>query len=219
MSESFSNNPMLLNPLNNGQNTVPPLAGPAKALPVVLLPEARHFVCSMLNHHMTRSDGKRLAFIFGICKTNDKYDVEYFQNEINSGNPYIREASEKEVEVYGMKMDPKGTMTRQITPQIEARVRQELEIELRNSFEEKLNSIGIVLTDEQRAAMQRKEQESVAAETDSDKLKNTDVTSLLRARMTASVRDGGATVGPVGPVLGGIVGTDKIVNSAESISK
>jgi hypothetical protein len=131
--------------------------------------------------------------------------------EISSGNPYLRVATTEEINNYRMKVDPKGTMAREMTPGIEAKVRAELEITLRAEMEKKLNTVGIVLTDEQREVFQKLVVPPLDPLDDAKKLASTDVVSRLSGAFTGGIKSGSGTI------LGGVAGTDKTTNFAPSI--
>jgi hypothetical protein len=212
MSDNHSNfdpsNPYLLNPMNTGQQQVPQapsFAGMTRAFPVTLRKDPKYYHCTMLNHHMHRSDGKRLAFIFGICETRDEYDIQYLDYEIANNNPFILPATSQQIAIYQMRVDPRGTMIREVTPEIEARVKQELEIELKNSIREKMNTVGITLTDEQKEVLMRimggdsventdPVEENVGPATptmtDAEKLARTDALNKLRGDFGGALSSG-----------------------------
>lgn len=216
MSDAFQQtNPMLLNPENTGQATVQPILGHTAALPVTAAKETKYYHCTMPNHHMHRKDGKRLAFVFGVLKTSDFYDQQYLDGEINGGNPFVRLATVQEVHLYNMKVDPQGTIKAQVLPEVEAEVRVKLEVELRDSFEERLNTLGVVLTEEQKAklkegleqpvvpGLQEPEQNISAANIAGTKL-------VDRLKGGKGIQSGTGTVFPnPGPTLQGISGSDK----------
>lgn len=217
MSDTFDatqSNPMLLNPFTANQGTVAPIQGHTPALPVKKAKEVKYYTCTLLNHHMHRKDGKRLAFVFGILKTDDFFDQQYVDAEINGGNAFIRNSTVQEIHVYNMRVDPQGTIKAQVTPEIEAKVRVELEVELRNSFEEKLNTLGIALTEEQKVALRKDlEHQPVAGlteEVDSSAANIAGTTLLDKLRNSQGIQSGSGTVFPnPGPVLQGISGSDK----------
>ena len=235
MSDSIlQTNPMLLNP-NAGQagQQVAPLAAMTQPYaPMPKLDRVYHFVCTMLNHHMFRPDGKKLAFMFGVHATDDYHDVKYLASEIEGGNPFIRYATDLEVRAHNMRTDPKGTVAREITPQIEAAVRGKLEVELQQSLEERLSSIGVVLSDVQKEALKAANtltthvlqdpvaESAMSAELDAAKLAGVDILSTLRNAL--ATKTGNATMvlqsdpaanSPLNR-LQGIVGTDKLPNAA-----
>jgi hypothetical protein len=175
---------------------------------------------------MIRTDGKKLAFVFGILSTNDVYDIQYLDAEIKFGNPYVRKASKEEVDFYQMKIDPRGTMEKQLTPEIESRVRVELEVELRKQLEKKLSVLGTDLTQEQKDIFLKLMDQPVPEEQlnrDAKSIAQTDALQRLRAASQEGVRSGTGTVrvNTAGttqdvPSLKGIVGTDRLPNQADS---
>lgn len=225
-SDPIFSNPNLLNPLNPQGQTVPTLPGITKPFPVTMLAEAKNYICTMLNHHMHRTDGKRLAFTFGHLETKDAHDIEYLDSEINSGNnPFIRRATPEEVNAFHMRVDPRGTMEKQLTPEIEDRVRAELQIELQKSFEEKLRSVGVQFTEEQMQKFLGNENPGAEATStttattdDPSKIAGLDAIQRLRTNLSTGVQTGTATIYPSSAggasVLGGIVGSDKTTNFA-----
>jgi len=207
MSEFLNTNPNLLNPMNTQAQTVPPLAGITQPLPIILQEKTEYYFCTMQNHHMTRNDGKRLAFIFNTFATKDVSDINYLNAEINANNPYLRKATDDEIRMYKMRIDPKGTLAAELTPQIEEKVRNELEAEINASLEQRLKNAGIILTDEQKA--QLTVATSVPAMVSDDaKLNGSSALEKLKAQLAGGVQSG------TGTILGGISGTDKMVNNA-----
>lgn len=224
---SYTNsNPNLLDPTSLTSDRVSPLAGMTKPLPVRLLPEDQtaYFVCTMLNHHMHRTDGKRLAFVFGTLATRDLYDIQYINDEISAGNPFVREATSQEIRSYSMRVDPKGTLAKEITPEIEQRVRTELEVSLRSSWEKQLNSIGVTLTAEQLETMKQmahtqvEEQAAQEESKDPGKIASLDALSRLRANFEGGIKTGtGTLLMGQGLQQSSIGGSDKTVNFAPGI--
>jgi hypothetical protein len=171
---------------------------------------------------MIRSDGKKLAFVFGILSTNDVYDIRYLDAEIQLGNPYVRKATKDEVDFYQMKIDPRGTMEKQLTPEIEAKLRVELEVQLRKELEKKLSTLGVDLTEEQKQVLMAVDRQE-DKERDAKSIAQTDAIQRLRAASQGGVRSGSGTVrvNTAGttqdvPSLKGIVGTDRLPNQADS---
>jgi hypothetical protein len=211
-------NPNLLNPMTDtglrGQQ-VPALPGITKPFPLTFLKEPEHYMCTLPNHHMHRTDGKRLAFVFGHLKTNDAFDVQYLNQEISNGNPFIRPATEQEINNYNMRVDPRGTMAKEMTPDIETRIRQELKLELEKEFERKLNSLGVGLTDEQKKRLeedriQREKEAGILSNDDQKKLQSMDAAERLNSQFTGGIKTQGATIIPSGASqLPGIQGSDK----------
>lgn len=208
---------LIANP--TGQQPPPP--NMVQPLPLLFLDRAENYVCTLVNHHMHRADGKRLFFNNGHLETTDYHDVNYLNNEINTGNPFIRKATPLEVDAYHMTVDPRGTMLRQMTPDIEAKVRAELEVELRQEYEKRLAEAGVILTDEQKEkfeateAMEATNVEVPFGTTDAQKLASADALARVRSRLSGGVASGSGTVYPMGDVTsstllqGSISGSDK----------
>jgi len=213
---STLNNPMLLNPNNGNIPSVPSITSHTPPFAVRFTEEVHHYICSIWNHHMHRKDGKRLAFVFGHFATNELNDIEYLEEEIRGGNPYIRRATDDEIHAYKMKIDPAGTMADTMRPRVEAEVRTQLEAELNSTMLEKLNSIGVQLSDEQIAAL--KAQAPVVTTDPNTSVNVTDagkLSGLDRLKgLLPSIKTPTATIIPQSPQLGGIVGTDQLGGGA-----
>ena len=114
-----------------------------------------------------------------------------------------------------MRIDPRGTMERQMRPAMEAEIREELQAALHREMMEKLNSVGIILTDDQKAKLitQVDEEENQVV---LDLQRNTaNLTGLDALKASRAIDMGTASLQPVGR-LEGIVGTDRLTNSAAS---
>lgn len=208
MSDFDTSNPNLLNPMNTTQQQVTALPGITKPYEPEPLETPYYFTCTMLNHHMHRPDGKRLAFLFGTLETKDGNDVKYLQQEIAAGNPFIKASSEQEVNIYRMRVDPQGTMTQQLTPQIEQRVTEELSIKLQNAMVDRMKELGIKVTPEQMAAFTVPVEPVVS---DASKLAGSTALERLKVMQAGAVPIG------TGVMLQGIQGSDKTVNFAPEI--
>lgn len=202
-------NPLLINPANPTATTVPELPrfpGMTPAYPLVFREAAEYYICTMPNHHFCRPDGKKLAFVFGTLCTKDEYDIQYLENEITSGNVYVRKASSAEIEQYHMRIDPQGTMENKLTPQIEQKVRAALDAELRATLEQRLSSMNIELSTEQREALlssMNTPAPDVQATSQQAALDRLDVNTPVES-MKPNLANR----------LQGIVGTDRIPNAA-----
>lgn len=151
---SDSTNSMLLNPnLPQGAPTgaVPKLVSHTEPFPVKEQEETKYYYCTLAHHSMFRSDGKKLAFVFNICATKDVYDIAYLEADIAANNPFVRHADKTQIHHYQMRMDPKGTVAKEITPQIESQLRVELETKIRNEMLARMSQAGVVMNDEQKA--------------------------------------------------------------------
>lgn len=198
---------MLLNSNNRQMEVVQPIAAKTLAFPVSLVQDMHYFACTMLNHHMHRTDGKRLGFQFGIFATQDMYDIEYMNKEIDAGNIYISKATNEQISIYRMKVDPKAMLTEQLSPQIEAELRDTLNAELRDKMQARLTSIGMVLSEEQLNSLW---DTTPTAGKEESTVMNSDAPDS-RAELISKLQAGSATI-----TLGGIVGTDKLPQAAPS---
>jgi hypothetical protein len=151
----------------------------------------------------------------------------YMDHEIGFGTPFIRHATPEEIHIYKMRIDPKGTMTREITPEIEQRVRVELTAELTEAILHKLSSVGIQLTEEQTKALKPKSDTPEEVTHDEANLKAVDAMERIKAKLGKGITTKSGTVFaghalntqshyPVGVPLQGIVGTDRLPNAATS---
>lgn len=117
-----------------GQRTASIAAQPqhiTKPFPATRAAGKKYYVCSMPHASMHREDGKKIAFVHGFCETDILHDQRYLDNEIDAGNPYVREATEEEVTEAKMRRDPRGTIKEQVRSEIEAELRLQLEAEIR----------------------------------------------------------------------------------------
>jgi len=206
---------MLLNPNNTQMEVVQPIAARTNAFPVETVEDKYYYACTMLNHHMHRTDGKRLGFQFGIFVTQDKYDIEYLEKEIVAGNIYVTRATKDQIANYRMKTDPQAMMTEELSPKIEAELREKLDSELRAKMKERLTSIGVTLTTDQFEALVAKtSSESSIASTATDESKLASTAKDARMEALQRLQTGTATIS-----LGGIVGTDRLPQAAGSNQK
>lgn len=111
-------------------DTVQPLQTLTKPMGNTKLSEPVWFVCTMANASMHRPDGKKLPFVNGFFKALFEEDVNYIDNEIDSGdNPYVRRANAQEREQARMMEDPLGVIKDQLTPGIRKEVEESLTID------------------------------------------------------------------------------------------
>lgn len=233
-------NPMLIDPLR-GSNVVQPIQGFTAAYPQRDQEDFRYYYCEMKNHHMHRPDGKRLAFHTKVLKTGDVilqmlatkdiYDIAYLDQEISAGNPYIRPATEQEIELYNMRIDPRTTMKRALGPEMEAEITRKLMTRLSN--------MGVQLSDAQLAELSGSTlapvpgPDPLEGNQDAGKISGTDArlqalkagiktgsgTMLLQpdpaaVAETAAVNQANQTT----TFQSGVVGTDKLPNAVDSNS-
>jgi hypothetical protein len=199
MSE-FSN-PLLLDPGATTQDRVEPLRAMTAPFPVRKAEETRYYVCTLPNHHMHRTDGKRLTFIHSIYATDELNDIEYLDAEVRAGNPYMRLPTEQEIHTHKMRTDPRGTIANELTPQIEATIRARLEAELEASMAAKLNSLN--LTEEQKATLAGMQDQADNSEAN---LAGSSALERLRSMQANGIKTNGGT-------LLGIAGTDKMAGA------
>ena len=110
-------------------NRVTPQQQPLPARPTKVV---KYYFCTRLHHQMHRTDGKTLRFDWGVYRTNDYFDQQYLDEEIFRGNDYVREATQEEINAYNMRVDPKGSITREVTPLIRQAFKEELRAKLQN---------------------------------------------------------------------------------------
>lgn len=91
---------------------------------------ATHFICTERAAVMHRPDGKKIDFVKGHYASIIKQDTKYLDDQIDMGHPYVRRATVLEREAWNMNRDPRGTMTAELTPIIEDRVRAEITAEI-----------------------------------------------------------------------------------------
>lgn len=113
---------------------VPAPASITKPMPATKAAEIKYYVCHVPAASMHREDGKKIAFVHGICAADILYDQIYMDKEIEAGSTYIRVATPAEIEAYKMRMDPHGAMkakvTAELSGEIEARLRAEITAEI-----------------------------------------------------------------------------------------
>lgn len=209
----MSDNPLLLNPNNPNGLSVQPVASRTTAFPIRFQDDFEYFICTMPNHHFVRTDGKRLAFVFGVLATRDMYDIQYMKNEIGDGNPFLRNATTEEIRNYNMRIDPQGTLAKEITPAIEANMKTRLEVELRQILEAKMNTLGVTLTDEQKAELfgltGHPNQPELSVEANKSQENIAGIDALARLQEAIKSGTGNVTMTSQTPVLQGIAGSDK----------
>ncbi len=225
MSDNFTN----FFPQNDPRMPAHPvMPGFTPPFPPVDQEETVYVRCTVPNHHMHRKDGKRLLFVHGIYATKDIYDIQYLQEEMQARNPYIREATKEEVQTYKMITDPRGTIQAELRPVMEEEIKEQLQKELHATLEARLNSAGVVLTDDQKeklfqqefAEEQQQEADALAGQSDQDRIAGTDALARLRANFGGGIKSGSGTIigegSPAPGTLGGITGTDKLATAADS---
>lgn len=94
----------------------------------------------MAGHHaakMIRPDGLEIVFTHHFFATNNSADVAYLDNEIAERMPGLREANEDEVHAYGMRTDPKKTITADLLNDPESELIKNLRDQLEAEFRQK----------------------------------------------------------------------------------
>jgi hypothetical protein len=89
------------------------------------------FKCSIDGASIHRPDGKRLAFVHGLHRTNIKQDIDFLEREIDGGNIYFERATSEDIARAEMFSDPLSLLRKQERIKIEAEVRAELETKIR----------------------------------------------------------------------------------------
>lgn len=134
MSDQMLSNPDLLLPGQDpSKPAVPAMATITQALPSTPTDTIKWYICTVNNASFHRTDGKKLAFLFNILPTDDKYDQEYLDKEIDYRNPYVRYATTEEIQIYKMRTNPREV--------IEAEVRADIEAEVRKEYEDKITEL------------------------------------------------------------------------------
>jgi hypothetical protein len=170
-----------------------PLAALTPPSPVLLVKETHYYALAERAASMHRHDGTRLAFMFGICATNNQADINYLENELYLGHASLSRATPEQVAAYKMRVDPRGA--------IEAEMRPHLESKIRGELEEKI-----------RLEREATERQGKHFPTDDEKLGRTDTMEARLARLRAGTTSGTGTVfmeSKAAP-LSGIVGSDKL---------
>lgn len=160
---------------------VPAPAFITKPLPATLAPETRYYFCPVQAASMHRADGKKIAFVQGICETNLIHDQQYLENEINAGSTYVRAATEREIHAYQMHKDPQGTLK----AEVRAEVRGELEEELREKIEREIR---------EKIAGESNSESVEASNEAATRIAGTDARARLEAARLASTTGTGAKV-------------------------
>jgi hypothetical protein len=113
----------------SGNPTVAPLHVITPAMGNTKLAAPLWYVCTIPNASMHRNDGKKLPFVSGFFKCFFQEDARYLNNEIESGNMYIRQANAKEIEAARMLEDPLGMIKDNLRVEVEQNVRDSLTLE------------------------------------------------------------------------------------------
>lgn len=225
--------PMLLDPMQ--RDRVHPIETHTAPFPRQLQTETRYYFMTRKDHHMIRPDGKKLAFHFRVHATNDTisqiyatndiWDIRYLDQEVADGNPFLKEATEEQIDNYNMRIDPRGTIRRELQPQIEAETTRELMARLQRA--------GVTLTPEQQKVFSGEEAVEQQMQTAEEQQRAEDAAKVSGADTALSRLRAGITSG-TGTILtnlnqsdqnavtknfqSGVQGTDKLTNTADSNS-
>lgn len=200
-------------PVGHGpqHQTVAPIQAITKPMPYVKVDNTKYYICTVPAGSFIRNDGKRIPFLFGVCETDNKYDIEHLETELSHGNIYLRRANEDEIREYKMRRDPRGTIEAEVIDRVknDPSVRAELEDKIRKELlEQAAANDGVIPT----------KKEEVKSNVVDDSSKLTGVDALKAA---ASVRAGNATIKEINTAgetsnkpLINPVGSDKVKDGA-----
>lgn len=191
--------------------------------PIVMEKEEKYYVSQVPNASLHTPDGTRITFVHGFFRTSIKHIKSYLERELELGfiNSYVREATPEEIYAANMRLDPRGTVTKEVRAQLEPVMRKELEAEILAEL------LGV-----NREEINEVDREILRQNADAAKMAGVDVSSRLAA-LRASVRGiaparhaysvdnpsgvigksvsgEGVVVQPVHPMQAGMVGSDKI---------
>lgn len=105
-------------PTSADQMAVPALVAITRPMNNTQQTEFAYFHCSIAVASMHRPDGKKLPFLQHILKTNIREDIAYLDNEISSGNQYIRRATAEEVQRAQIMEDPLGAVRKAVVKEL-----------------------------------------------------------------------------------------------------
>lgn len=136
----------LLDPMQTAPKVNAPVAHTAP-LPIEKADTTKYYKITVATASMHRSDGKKLAFVHGICATDDAWDQKYLDHEIAQRNPYLSAATEDQIETYKMHMNPRKTIADQVRAEMEPQLRRELEEKIRAELAGSADAAKIAGTD------------------------------------------------------------------------
>lgn len=191
------------NILENG-NVVESIA----PMPATKVDTMKHYSTSAPNTSFFREDGKRIPFIHHFYETDLLYDQLYLDNEISNGNKYITYATEQEIEIAHMRVDPKGTLTKSI--------REELKndpafiAQMEEEILARLAAQGRIASDEQKLAG------AGGQDGASDKERTDPIAGAMGAKVILNTPSA-AVIVPVQPFrLGGIMNSNDVAKNTAS---
>ena len=176
------------------------------ALPKITPPEpatkaagVKYYFSPVPNTSFYRKDGFRLVFKHKIHVTDLLPSQRYLDQEIEEGHDYVRLATDDEIRQYKMLEYPRGTITAEVTVELERKIQRDTELRIIEALQKQ----GI--------------------DTDLLKLQTVETSDDVAARLARSVRSNGATITPSAPEpnealqrQAAIVGSDKIAKAAAS---
>lgn len=178
--------------LDEARPQVPALAAITRPLGMTKLAEARCYICTVQSASTHRRDGKKLPFVHGFMRTDIKQDIEHMEHEIEEGNQYFRHATALEIEEYDMRTDPRGTLRKNITLELEdkiraevtadmeATMRAELELKIRTEMQQASGAKPAGIKPDASPKSEAQEQK-LPEVTDAEKLAGSDRLSQLKA--------------------------------------
>lgn len=216
--------PALLDPTATQTSHVPPLptfkhknedgqlVQSVKPMPAVLATDSmgntltKYYFLSMKASSMHREDGYRIGFLSigatvagGIHETALFHTQRYLDNEIAEGHPNLRHATDAEIQAFNMARDPRGTVLKEITPELEANLRIKILAELRAQ--------GVAVPEERLSVSD--EQKLAGATTAAEKLE-----SLTRGHKVSDGKGASVVLESRAAPLKGIVSTASIASGA-----
>lgn len=120
-----------------GVQGFPQFRGATAELPTVHTKVDHYYIMVMPAASMHRADGKRLAFVHGILKTDIKADIDYVEEQIAQGSNYVRVATPEEVHQFNMKVDPKGTIKQEVEQELRGTLEAQIRAEMLEEFKQK----------------------------------------------------------------------------------
>lgn len=114
---------------------------PTPLQPLIRQIEKRVFVCTMQNASMHRADGKKIPFVRGYLMTDVTADIAYLDNEIASGNTFIRAGTPDDVLNCEAIYDPLTHIKSRVLKEMEPRLREELSDQIRREFQQQIDDL------------------------------------------------------------------------------
>lgn len=176
-------------------------------LPALEVEETKYYHNSAGNVQMHRPDGKKIAFVNGICATNLYWDQVYLDTEIQDGHTNLSFATQAQIDTYKFAVNPKAA----IREQIEAEVAASLEVKIENKLRKKMGM------EPREGTVFEEDEPEVGSTTDEQKIAGVGIGTV--ADKLNAVRNRNASVSEVSspaPLLQGIASTASSENKAGS---